>query len=280
MRPERNIVLTGPGRSGTTLACHLLNKLPEAIALAEPITPGKFEHLMPDVEAVCDGIERFYRRMRRMARTRGTVISKHVGGLVPDNTTAVVNGTRQSVTERGEITIGKEVKPGFYLAVKQPGLFTALLPVLLKRFPCYAIVRNPLAKLASGSTLAKRKGARPNPPAVLRYDPDLDARLKGAGSDPIRRQLVLLDYYFGRYAEYLPPAHVVRYEDIVRSGGKALGVAVPSAELLDEPLELRNHNPLYDRDEMLRIGERLLASEGSYWLYYSKESVEALLEAL
>src|SRR4051794_22852941 len=167
MQPERNIVLTGPGRSGTTLACHLLNKLPEAIALAEPITPGKFEHLMPDVEAVCDGIERFYRRMRRMARTRGTVISKHVGGLVPDNTTAVVNGTRQSVTERGEITIGKEVKPSFYLAVKQPGLFTALLPVLLKRFPCYAIVRNPLAKLASGSTLAKRKGARPNLPAVL-----------------------------------------------------------------------------------------------------------------
>ena len=221
MRPERNIVLTGPGRSGTTLACHLLNKLPDAIALAEPITPGKFEHLMPDLEAVCDGIERFYRRMRRMARTRGTVISKHVGGLVPDNTKAVVDGTRQSVAERGEITIGKEVKPGFYLAVKQPGLFTALLPALLKRFPCYVIVRNPLAKLASGSTLAKRKGARPKPPAGLRYNPDLDARLKGAGSDPIRRQLVVLDYYFGRYAERLAArAHDVLVADHVRSGGR------------------------------------------------------------
>jgi hypothetical protein len=31
---------------------------------------------------------------------------------------------------------------------------------------------------------------------------------------------------------------------------------------------------------MLRIGERLLASEGSYWLYYSKESVEALVAEL
>jgi hypothetical protein len=280
MRPERNIVLTGPGRSGTTLACHLLNKLPDALALAEPIAPRKFEHLMPDVEAVCEGIERFYRRMRRTALTRGTVISKHVGGLVPDNTMAVVDGTRQNVAEWGEIATGKELKPGFYLAVKQPGLFTALLPVLVQRFSCYAIVRNPLAKLASGSTLMGRKRARPKPPAGPRYDPDLAALLKGADSDPSGQKLVILDYYFGRYAEYLPPEHVVRYEDIVRSGGKALGVVVPSAELLDEPLELRNLNPLYDRDEMLRIGERLLASEGAYWLYYSRESVEALLSTL
>jgi hypothetical protein len=277
MRPERNIVLTGPGRSGTTLACHLLNKLPDALALAEPITPGKFEHLMPDVEAVCDGIERFYRRMRRTALTRGTVISKHVGGLVPDNTKAVVDGTRQRVAERGEITIGKGLKPGFYLAVKQPGLFTALLPALVQRFPCYAIVRNPLAKLASELTLTGRKGARPKPPAGQRYDPGLAALLKKADSDPLRRKLAVLDYYFARYAEYLPPEHIVRYEDIVRSGGKALGAMVPSADLLDEPLELRNLNPLYDRDDMLRIGERLLASEGAYWLYYPKESVEALL---
>jgi hypothetical protein len=68
MQAERNIVLTGLGRSGTTLTCHLLNKLPDTVALAEPIAPGKFEDLMPDTEAVCDGIGRFYRRMRRMAR--------------------------------------------------------------------------------------------------------------------------------------------------------------------------------------------------------------------
>ena len=54
MQAERNIVLTGLGRSGTTLTCHLLNKLPDTVALAEPIAPGKFEDLMPDIEAVCD----------------------------------------------------------------------------------------------------------------------------------------------------------------------------------------------------------------------------------
>jgi hypothetical protein len=47
---------------------------------------------------------------------------------------------------------------------------------------------------------------------------------------------------------------------------------------LDEPLESRNLNKLYDRDEMLRVGERLLGSEGAYWHFYTKESVEELLD--
>jgi hypothetical protein len=281
MHPERNIVLTGPGRSGTTLACYLLNKLPDAVALAEPITPGKFEHLMPDVEAVCDGIERFYRRMRTMALEQGVVISKHVDGVVPDNTKGAGDGVRQRIAKKGKIPVGKDLSSGFYLVIKQPGLFTALLPALAKRFPCYAIVRNPLAKLASGMSIPRREGARPKPPAGRRYNPGgLRTRMKGVENDPVSRRLATLDYKFGRYIEFLPPENVVRYEDIVRSGGKALGVIVPSASHLDEPLELRNLNPLYDRDVMLRLGEKLLASEGAYWRFYSKESVEELLAAL
>jgi hypothetical protein len=31
-RNRQDIVLTGPGRSGTTLACYLLNKLPNTVA--------------------------------------------------------------------------------------------------------------------------------------------------------------------------------------------------------------------------------------------------------
>ena len=83
---DRNVVITGPGRSGTTLTCHLLNKLPGTVALSEPIAPGKFAGLLPDHEAVCDGIEDFFYEQRQMALRMGTVLSKHVGGVVPDNT--------------------------------------------------------------------------------------------------------------------------------------------------------------------------------------------------
>ena len=279
---DRNIVLTGPGRSGTTLTCFLLNKLPNTVALSEPIAPGKYAARMPDREAVADGIEDFYRDMRKMALGRGLVISKHVGGVVPDNTKGMVGGVRQRIAEKGKIAVGKDLQPDFYLAIKQPGLFTALLPVLAKRFSCFAIVRNPLAIMASTSTLQQDK-RRKNPSAKRRYDPELGRRLqesKQEGADRIGQRLLRLHHAFERYQQVLPESHIIRYEDICSSRGRALEVIVPEASQLDEPLENKNLNPLYQRDKVLRFGERLLESEGAYWNLYSRESVEEIMNGL
>ncbi len=279
---DRNIVLTGPGRSGTTLTCFLLNKLPDTVALSEPIAPGKYADRMPDREAVADGIEDFYRDMRKMALSQGLVISKHVGGVVPDNTKGMVDGRRQRIAEKGKIAVDKALEPDFYLAIKQPGLFTALLPVLAERFSCFAIVRNPLAIMASTSTLQQNKD-RKNPSAKRRYDPELGSRLeesKKEGADRIGQRLLRLHHAFERYQQVLPESHVLRYEDICSSRGKALEVIVPAASQLDEQLENKNLNPLYQRDKVLRFGERLLESEGAYWNLYSRESVEEIMNGL
>jgi hypothetical protein len=279
---DRNIVLTGPGRSGTTLTCYLLNKLPNTVALSEPVSPGKYADRMPDREAVVDGIEEFYRDMRRMAISRGLVISKHVGGVVPDNPKGMKDGVRQRIVEKGKISVDKDLEPDFYLAIKQPGLFTALLPFLEKRFRCFAIVRNPLAIVASTTTLEKSKESK-SPSAKVRYDPDLRDRLdenKKKGEDGIGQRLLRLHYGFERYQEVLPESHIIRYEDLVESRGKALEVIVPAASQLDEPLENKNLNPLYKRDKVLRFGERLLESEGAYWNFYTRESVEEILNGL
>jgi hypothetical protein len=282
---ERNIVITGPGRSGTTLTCYLLNMLPDTVALSEPIAPGKYAKRLPDYEAVADGIEDFYRDQRRTALERGVVLSKHVGGRVPDNTKGMKDGVRQRIAEKGEIEVGKELSSEFYLAIKQPGLFTAILPTLARRFPSYAIVRNPLAIMASTSTLQKPKkdGRKKGTTAKRMYDPELSRRLdenKEQGADGTDQRLLRLDYGFERYLEELPEGHVIRYEDIVASRGKALSVIVPAAKDLDEPLENKNLNPLYDKQKVLEFGERLLASEGAYWRLYSKSDVEQIMEAL
>ena len=79
-----NIVLTGLPRSGTTLACRLLNTLPDTVALHEPIASGKFTDA-EDESAVPEGAERFFRRMRRMIRREKVALSKNVGGKIPDN---------------------------------------------------------------------------------------------------------------------------------------------------------------------------------------------------
>jgi hypothetical protein len=280
---DKNIVLTGPGRSGTTLTCFLLNKLPDTVALSEPIAPGKYADRMPDYEAVADGIEEYYRNMRKMALTQGLVISKHSGGMVPDNSKGMKDGVRQRIVDKGKISVRKELEPDFYLAIKQPGMFTALLPTLAKRFPSFAIIRNPLAIMLSTSTLQNTNKRRKTPSAKVTYDPQLGERLeenKREGADKIGQRLLRFHHAFERYQRSLPESHIIRYEDICSSRGKALKVIVPSAEGLDEPLENKNLNPLYPRDKVLRFGERLLESEGAYWDFYSREDVEEIVNGL
>lgn len=276
-RNQRNILITGPGRSGTTLTCFLLNKLPDIVALSEPIAPGRYANRLPDREAVVDGIEEFCEDMRKMALGSGMVISKHVGGKVPDNTKGIKDGVRQRIAQKGEIAVGKQLSSDFHLAIKQPSMFSALLPLLVKRFPCYAIVRNPLSIMASAGSL-KRSQERKNPPASVRYDPQAARYLEGA-RDPVDRRIRRLDLFYGRYLKELPEANVIRYEDIVASGGRALSVIVPAARDLDEALENKNSNPVYDRAKVLEFGQRLLESEGAFWRLYSRESVREIIDA-
>jgi hypothetical protein len=47
---KRNIMLTGLPRSGTSLTSSLLDRTPNTVALNAPITPGRFAHLLPDLE--------------------------------------------------------------------------------------------------------------------------------------------------------------------------------------------------------------------------------------
>lgn len=281
----RNVVLTGVPRSGTTLTCNLLNRLPDTLALAEPISPGKFADI-PEREAIADGVEHFFRRMRRMALNEGKAISKNIGGAVPDNGFEALrsaDGTRRNVMNKGKIDIGKKLSPDFDLIIKSPNMFSALLPTLNKRFPCYGIVRNPLAVLASGSSIRASKGqSRPAPRKLfpgLRYDENLGQAL-ATMSDHLEWSLYLLDWRFDLFARELPKENIIRYEDVISSGGKALSTITPKAQKLNEPLKSRNLNELYDRDEMLRLGEQLLASEGAYWNFYTRESVEEILNGI
>lgn len=86
----------------------------------------------------------------------------------------------------------------------------------------------------------------------------------------------MLSWACERYERELPEDHVIRYEDVIASRGKALGAINPAALQLDEPLQSRNLNELYDSVTMLEMGKRLLASEGSYWNYYSRKDVEEI----
>ena len=78
---NNDVILTGIPRSGTTLACFLLNTLSDVVALNEPLegltARWRFHFL------IRRRIDRFFAATRRSIRTRHTAISKHVGGELP-----------------------------------------------------------------------------------------------------------------------------------------------------------------------------------------------------
>jgi len=273
----RNVLLTGVPRSGTTLACHLLNKVPDVVALHEAMDISRFFG-QTDSARIRRIVEKWCAKTRESVLTRGIAPSRQVDGKVPDNpwsSTRTASGERERLVSKGEVTIDRPVTPAFTLVVKHPGLFTALIEHLVPQYPLVAIVRNPLSVLCSWSTMdVHMQDGRV--PATERLVPGLTAALE-ALPDSTARQMHVVNWYFGRYAKLVDPSRVLRYEDVIGSRGKALGVVAPAAAALDENLTSRNKNELYAPQMMQKFAARLRDDDGPWRRFYDDASVEALL---
>jgi predicted O-methyltransferase YrrM len=286
----RDVLLTGVPRSGTTLTCELVNLLPDARALDEPLPVGRLVEQATleggdalDYELICREIAELMEAQRRSILERGVAVTRHVRGRVSGRRIADVRdrgGARQRLGELGEVAFERPRSPDFTLVVKHPVLFTALLGVLRGRFEVFTVVRNPLAVMGSWESVPMmvRAGELGLPAAVA---PELARRLTTI-EDLLERQLCLLDWYFRRYAALLAPERILRYEEIVASGGAALATMIPAAAELRAPLEGRNVAPVYDHTRMLEVGRRLLGSgpDASWRSFYSDNDVESLMEAV
>ncbi|MCC7021882.1 MAG: hypothetical protein IT338_03590 [Thermomicrobiales bacterium] len=274
---SNDILLTGPPRSGTTLSCHLLNKLPDTVALHEPMKVRELAELRDHAE-ICRAIARFCGEQRTSILEEGKAKSKQVNGVVPENyfgDEPVRGGLRSGIVSHGEIVVDRELSPDFALVIKHIAGFTAIIEEAVNHFPVYALVRNPLAILASWNSI-DRDFRRGHARGAERLDAQLTARLTAIKNTP-DRQLALLGWFFEQAHRHLPQQSIIHYEAVVEQGGAALAVMRPSAAALHEPLENFNTNPLYNREAILRLGDRLLQSDGAYWQSYSRESVEFLL---
>lgn len=274
-----DIVLTGLPRSGSTLTCNLLNRCPDTVALHEPIPMGGVAGQYQGA-ALVEQVQKFFADTRRSLLTERRASSKTVDGQVPDNTFGEARGgeenLRRSLASHGEVSFeGKELSPDFVLAVKHNAGFAAMLEPLRERYPCYGIVRHPLAVLSSWNSvnLAVQQG---HVPVGEKIDANLRVALEGMG-DRIERQFYILEWFFERFLRLLPRASILRYEDMIATRGQALAIVTPAAENLDEPLASKNANRAYDPAMMQDLGRRLLGRDGAFWELYPRESVEAML---
>ncbi|HRW76948.1 MAG TPA: sulfotransferase, partial [Saprospiraceae bacterium] len=141
MLNDRNIILTGPPRSGTTLACFLLNKVRQTYALHEPMNLKLF----PDPDTGMQSIREFFDDMRTSLLTEGKALSKASGSAIPDNPFLQEKGQlRQSIVRKEWVSFPRPEDRSFFLVIKQNAHFTFLLDRLIHEFPCAAILRNPI----------------------------------------------------------------------------------------------------------------------------------------
>lgn len=278
MSVGRDIVLTGVPRSGTTLSCRLLNDAADVVALFAPMQVELLPENAP--AAAVAQIRDFLAQSRSQLRHEGRCWSQHVDGQVPDNPVSsqrAQDGSRVHQAVRGQIRIDKPLSPGFTLAIKHNAAFTALLPELVKTEAVYGIIRNPLAVLGSWHSVSLPV-SQGRLPAGERLCPRLRAQL-AEEPDLLARQLIILDWFFGRFAEHLPAAHVSRYEQLVQSHGQSL------AAMLDLPLPVRdlqsrNSSRLYDAGAAQHWAQRLLARGGAWSHWYGREEILAAAAAL
>ena len=240
----RNVLITGMPRSGTTLVCSLLNKLPDIVALHEPM--NVFDFVGRGSDEVARMIDKFFAESRKSLHEHKFAISKHVGGKVRDNSAAAdAAGKRTRQTEHGRIEIDKPLSNEFTLAIKHPAAFTALLETLSKRFECLAIVRNPLATLGSWNSLDWFPLKDGHLPVGEKLDFDL-ARGLGKITDVIDRQIHILEWFNDRF-RFVKESAVIKYEDLIASRGRELAKIFPAAEQLNEDLSSKNVSEFYDR---------------------------------
>lgn len=278
MGKMRNIVITGLPRSGTTLTCHLLHKLNDTVALHEPMAVNRFIGMSMD--EICDSIESYFSNTRISLHERGVAVSNHVAGAVPDNTFGEARNAEgyrvfREKKSLGEIEISKPLSDDFMLCIKHNGVFAYLLEHLVSRFSCYAIVRNPVSVMASWNSvnLPVKDG---HIPAAEAIDPELKESL-AAIDDKHERQIYILSWFFRHFRASLSDSSILRYEDIVASGGSALAVVNPDAAELSEPLQSKNLSDLYDASLMRDLASRLLETDGDYWHFYRREEIADLV---
>ena len=273
-------LLCGIPRSGSSLCCRLAGAARDTVALSEPLAPDVFDDAEnPDV--ACARIREFVRETRAGVLANGRAPSMQLDGClddrrVSDELTGV--GLRPPRGGPGQLRLDKPLSPNFSLLVKHNGMFAMLLPELADHFQVLALVRNPVAVLASWQTvdLAVQRGRAPVPE---RFDAKLRQTLEGE-PDTLRRQVILLEWFFSRFTEHLPLEGILRYEDIVATRGLSLFRRLRTASPRLEALESRNANALYEGVDADALLGAIDAVKGAWSACYSRWECEQVAAAI
>lgn len=274
----KDVLLTGIPRSGTTLVCSILGEQSNVAALHEPIDPASFNGIREKQVAI-DSVISSIVSCRNSIIDQGLAVSKQKDGQVPENSVEQAQGEmlRTEVTSLGTVRVFAHDADNLTLVLKHNALFTSLLPDIAESLPVFAIVRNPLAILASWQTVDFPVN-RGRIPMGERFDPALGQKLDLL-SGTLSRQLKVLDWFFARFRSYLERGRVITYEEVISTQGKVLsriiGRAVESRSILNEQF----YGGRLSSETLGLLRDALLTEPAIYEGFYSPEDINKLFDA-
>ncbi len=270
----RNIILTGIPRSGTTLACKILTTVDNQIALNEPIDSSYFKKNKSGEKVVEEAFQIF--RKQLLKEKRAPVRTQ--GGQITDNNFSGNSGNRTRVVQRQLHTFDKPLKEDFTLIMKHCAEFTLLMPGLCDRYECYALIRNPLALLASWNSV-NIPASRGRIAKARILQPQLYKTLQSFNNLQ-DQQLYILNWYFHTLSKS-PRIQLIKYEDMIASRGANLLESLSDQNSKDLPeLTSKNDNKLYDASSMEKFLDKLLKNNQSFTAYYTNQDLEELFQQM
>jgi hypothetical protein len=261
MTASSQLLITGVPRSGTTLLTATIGKIPNVVALSEPIQQRELKHaLSSPMEYAC-------RLMELMQTLRRQILD---GVPLPnrfdkENHEVASNYWRSIEGEAGrQMVATSEVREeviavqdeNFILCIKNCEQFTSCLEALaqLPGISIIAVVRNPVACLLSWRSLSI-----PISQGRIKFGEKFHRELRKIRriEDVLLRQVKVLDWYFGSYYRHREKVKIIRYEDFVEKPDLLREIIdVPASHAFSKHQSM-NKRPEYNHADAETISEYL-----------------------
>ncbi len=268
MSQIENILLTGIPRSGTSLIVSLLSE-PGHLCFSEPPWLKALRINSDNGAELSENLLNQINRLRAQIK-QGTPIEmvfKKNSQQLPDNYFHRDNKKISNVRETKAVKL-PENRMNDVFVIKANALFTANLAALCqqKNWQLTAIIRDPLSVIMSWRSvnIASSKGRLPK---LEKYAESL--RYIGLQTPLIKRQVLLIDWYFKQYLK-IDPKQIIKYEDLVEAPEKCIHKALNINLVQHHQLQSKNDRPEYNTSEKSLI-LKTLKEHGHYYKHFYPE---------
>jgi hypothetical protein len=219
---DRDALITGIPRSGTSFAAALIDDCPDAICLSEPLHHVALMEHAPTAPDFVRALARDVASLRRQLNQGGAVADRRAsdGGPITNYFSTGSCGPRldqSRIVERRKPGLGGN----FLLAVKHNALFAAVLPEIIESgsFAIVALVRDPVRVIASWRSvdLPVSSGRLP---AAEKFWSEMTS-ICGADMDLLDKHILIYDCFCRRFAA-LPQLKVLKFDEFLLNRGLLL----------------------------------------------------------